>query len=47
MSLISTEGYTNAGVSHLIIKKTNELWVGMKDVGDGYLFYRIFFSSRN
>ena len=26
MSLISTEGYTNAGVSHLIIKKTNELW---------------------
>ena len=35
MSLMSAEGYTNAGFSHLIIKKTNELWVGMKDVGDG------------
>ena len=35
MSLTSPEGYTNAGVSHLVIKKTNELWVIMKDVGDG------------
>ena len=35
MSLISAEGYENAGVSHLIIKKTDELWVGIKDVGDG------------
>ena len=24
-----------AGVSHLIIKETDELWVSMKDVGDG------------
>ena len=35
MSLISAEGYKNAGVSHLIIKKTDELWVSMKFVGDG------------
>ena len=35
MSLISAEGYKNAGVSHLIIKETDELWVSMKDVGDG------------
>ena len=34
MSLISAEGYKNAGVSHLIIKKT-ELWVSMKFAGDG------------
>ena len=35
MSLISAEGYKNAGVSHLIIKETDELWASMKDVGDG------------
>ena len=35
ISLISTEGYTNAGVIHLIIKKTDELWISMKDVGVG------------
>ena len=32
---MSAEGYKNAGVSHLIIKETDELWVSMKDVGDG------------
>ena len=35
MSLISAERYKNAGVSHLKIKETYELWVSMKDVGDG------------
>ena len=35
MDLISAKRYENAGVSHIIIKKTNELWIGMKDVGDG------------
>ena len=35
VSLISAEGYKNAGVSHLTIKKTGELWVSIKDVGDG------------
>ena len=35
MSLISAKGYENAGVGHLIIKKTGELWVSIKDVGDG------------
>ena len=35
MSLISAKGYKNAGVGHLIIKKTGELWVSIKDVGDG------------
>ena len=33
MSLISTEGYKNAGVFYLIIKEIDELWVIMKDVG--------------
>ena len=35
MSLISSEGYKNAGVFYLTIKKTGELWVSIKDVGDG------------
>ena len=35
MSLISIEGYKNAGVPCLIIKKTDEVWVNMKHVGDG------------
>ena len=35
MSLISAEGYKNAKVSHLKIKETGELWVSIKDVGDG------------
>ena len=35
MSLISAEGYKNAGVFYLIIKETDELWVSIKDVGDG------------
>ena len=35
MSLISSEGYKNVGVNHLIIKKTGEIWVNMKDVGVG------------
>ena len=34
MSRISAEGYKNAGV-HLIIKEAGELWVSIKDVGDG------------
>ena len=34
MSLISVEGYQNAGVHCLIIKNTGELWVNMKNVGD-------------
>ena len=35
MSLISSEGYKNAGVFHLIIKETDKLWVSMRDAGDG------------
>ena len=35
MSLISSEGYKNAGVFYIAIKKTGELWVSIKDVGDG------------
>ena len=31
MSLISAEGYKNAGVIHLTIKKTDELRVNIKD----------------
>ena len=33
MNLISAEGYKNAGVHCLKIRKTDELWVGVKDVG--------------
>ena len=35
MYLISTEGYKNANVEFLTIKKTSEIWVSMKDVGSG------------
>ena len=32
MYLISAEGYKNAGVDLLIIKKTGEIWTKIKDV---------------
>ena len=32
MYLISTEGYKNAGVHNLIIRKTGKSWVSMKNV---------------
>ena len=35
MNLISANGYKNAKVHFLKIRKTGELWVSMKDVGDG------------
>ena len=35
MDLISSEGYKNAKVSHLKKDETGELWVSMKDVGEG------------
>ena len=35
MYLISTEGYINAGVHCLKIKKTGEIQVSMKDSGSG------------
>ena len=35
MNLISAEGYKNAKVNHLKIRKTGELWINMKDIGDG------------
>ena len=35
MNLISAEGYKNANLHCLKIRKTDELWVGMKDVGVG------------
>ena len=35
MYLISTQGYTNAKVHHLKIRKTGEIWVSMKDIGNG------------
>ena len=34
MYLISTKGYQNAKVHHLRIRKTDEIWVSMKDIGD-------------
>ena len=35
MYLISAEGYKNANVAFLTIKTTNEIWVSMKDIGNG------------
>ena len=35
MYLISTKGYQNAKVHHLRIRKTDEIQVNMKDIGDG------------
>ena len=35
MYLISAQGYTNASVNILGIRKTGEIWVSMKDIGDG------------
>ena len=35
MYLIPAEGYKNAGVHYLIIKKTGEIWASMKDPGRG------------
>ena len=35
MYLISAEGYKNARVDLLRIKKTGEIWTKMKDVQDG------------
>ena len=35
MYLISTKGYQNANVHCLRIRKTDKIWVGMKDVGAG------------
>ena len=34
MYLISAQGYTNAKVHFLKIRKTGELWVSIKDIGD-------------
>ena len=35
MYLISAEGYKNAGVHFLKVRKTGEIWSSMKDVGSG------------
>ena len=35
MYLISAEGYENTGVHILIIKKSGEIWVSMKNVPNG------------
>ena len=35
MYLISTEGYRNTNVNFLRIRKTDKMWVSMKDVGVG------------
>ena len=35
MHLISPEGYKNANVGFLTIKKSGEIWISMKDVGSG------------
>ena len=35
MNLISAKGYKNAKVHFLKIRKTGELWISIKDVGNG------------
>ena len=35
MYLISTEGYKNAKVDVKIVRETGEMWVSMKNVGNG------------
>ena len=35
MYLILSQGYTNAKVHFLKIRKSGELWISIKDVGDG------------
>ena len=35
MYLIPAEGYTDAGVHFLKIRKTGEIWPSMKDCGSG------------
>ena len=35
MYLISTEGYKNANVYHLIVRKNGEIWASIKDSGRG------------
>ena len=35
MYLISAEGYKNANVHILKVRKTNKIWVTMNDVGSG------------
>ena len=35
MHLISAEGYKNVNVEFLTIKTTSEIWLSMKDVGNG------------
>ena len=35
MCLISTQGFENVNVHCLRIRKTDEIWVSMKDIGDG------------
>ena len=36
MYLISGEGYKNAGVHFLKVRKTDEIWPSIKDVGNGF-----------
>ena len=35
MYLISAEGYENADVHFLKVRKTGDIWPSMKDVGNG------------
>ena len=46
MNLISAEGYKNAGGNLLKIRKTDELWIRMKDVGDGLNIKKILLSFK-
>ena len=41
MYLISTEGYKNAGVHFLKVRKTGEIWANMKDSGSGMVVNNI------
>ena len=42
MDLVSTEWYKNANVHFLKIRGTNELWISIKDTGNGVGVKNIF-----
>ena len=44
MYLISAEGYKNAGVHLLRVRKTGQIWVSMKNVHNGYTLKNVRFN---
>ena len=45
MYLTTAEGYKNGGVQFLRVRKTDEIWPSMKDVGRGMGVKNIYFKN--